>query len=279
MSPTNVPVQIPLLRWTPLVYRFILRVTRRHGLFTIARHHVRRFPLGQTIETPGGGRLFIPPDPHFFGFLTGLHEEHITRALRDVIEPGSLCIDVGANIGYFSVMMSALAGPEGCVYAFEPESSNYNTLQSNATSVDRRSVPLLTRQAAISDTCGYVAIVHGGESTLHQVSMSTGSDSDGDRVPAISLDSLIGEIPDKKIKLLKIDVEGHELPAIEGAKKLIASKRIEHLIIEVTPGDDAAILQELLAPHARSISCWVDRRWIDAPISSLRNRTDVWVKF
>lgn len=271
--------KVPVLRWTPVFYRILLRVTRRHGLFTIARSHVRRYPEGQVIETRGGGRMYIPPDPHFIGFLTGLHEEHVLRVMRDVIDPGSLCFDVGANIGYFTVMMSALAGPTGCVHAFEPEEANFGLLRLNASLATLNEAPVIARNEAVSDECGFVSLVDGGESTLHQVFKRADVPSPGVLTKATTLDSMMGEIGSRKIRLLKVDVEGHELSVITGAEKLFDSRAIENLIIEVTPGSDAARLEELIRPHARTIRVWSCGEWVETPMSSLRSRTDVWVRF
>jgi hypothetical protein len=89
----------PTLRFSTALYRAALRLTRRHGFFTIARAHVRLFPQGQFVVLPTGARLFVPPDSHFFGFVLGTHEKHITKIFRRFIRPGDVCIDVGANIG------------------------------------------------------------------------------------------------------------------------------------------------------------------------------------
>jgi len=270
----------PHLKLEPILYRALLRVTRRHGMFTIARNHVRRHPLGQIFTPPAGGRMFIPPDPHFIGFLTGLHEEHITQLLRKVIEPGSLCLDVGANIGYFSVMMSALSGSPGCVYAFEPERGNFSILEGNSKLVNPEAAPIIARKVAISDECGLIHLVAGEESTLHQVTKAPPTESSAiPAIPSISIDSLSDEIGDRIVTLLKIDVEGHELPAILGARNLIQSRRIKNIVIEVTPGEDASRLEPLLSKNARLVRIWEGGRWIERPLSGIQSRTDVWVQF
>ncbi len=271
--------EVPFLRWTPVFYRALLRLTKRHGMFTIARNHVRRYPKGQKILTPAGGCMFIPADPHFIGFLTGVHEEHITHALREIVEPGSLCLDVGANIGYFTVMMSSLSGETGIVYAFEPESRNFELLTANASLAGKSAAPIIARNVAISDEAGSVNLIAGDESTLHQVFNAGMEPSHGTSIAAISLDSILAEIGERKVKVLKVDVEGHELPAIIGAHQLISSRAVENLIIEVTPGEDASRLEQLIAPYARSIRVWLYGQWTEMPITSLPTRTDVWIRF
>lgn len=222
--------------------------------------------------------MFIPPDPHFIGFLTGLHEEHITEILRTVIKPGSVCVDVGANIGYFTVMMSKLSGTTGRVYAFEPEPGNFSVLSTNARMATKEGAPIITRNEAISDTFGFVNLVPGEESTLHSVSKSTAGEH-SNSIRSTPIDSLVKELQNEKVTLIKIDVEGHELSAILGALDLIRSRIVENLVIEVTPGEDAEQLDALLTPNARTVRSWVNGDWVQARISDLRTRTDVWVQF
>src|SRR5689334_7304312 len=86
-------------------YRTILRITRKRGLFTLARLNAKLFSSGQIIAAPAGAKLFVPSDPHFFGFVLGTHESHVAEILIRYLQPGDACIDVGANIGYFSAVM------------------------------------------------------------------------------------------------------------------------------------------------------------------------------
>ena len=61
----------------------------------------------------------------------GIWEPQETRFLLDTLRPGDVFVDVGANIGYFSLLASRLVGPAGTVLAFEPEAANYALLEAN----------------------------------------------------------------------------------------------------------------------------------------------------
>ena len=76
---------------------------------TLSHLNARLFPRGHLIRLDTGCDMFIPPDPHFFGYVVG-HEAHITRLIEEVVGEGDTCVDVGANIGYFSLMMAARCG-------------------------------------------------------------------------------------------------------------------------------------------------------------------------
>src|SRR5262245_27347464 len=94
----------------PGIYRAAMRATRRRGSITLGRINAKLFPDGQTITKPTGEPFYLPPDPHFFGYLIG-HETHIGDVIDRLVEPGDIVLDIGANIGYFAVQMVHRAGP------------------------------------------------------------------------------------------------------------------------------------------------------------------------
>jgi hypothetical protein len=96
--------------------------------------------------------MFIPGDPHFFGFLTGLHERHITELLTRRVSRGATCVDVGANIGYFSAIMACLAGPQGRVVAYEPVPENFEVLKVNVKIAGACGNNIVPVNAAVSDS-------------------------------------------------------------------------------------------------------------------------------
>lgn len=264
----------------PKIYRTLLRLTRRHGLFTLARNHCRLFRQGQIVRLPLGGDLFIPPDPHFFGFLTGLHEEHISRLLVECVPAGATCIDVGANIGYFTALMASRAGSSGQIYSFEPVPENFLLLKANAElNSSRFGAQISVINAAVSDEPGELRIERGAESTLHSVQKVVVPVPGTELIPAVTLDSLISSLNGREISILKIDVEGHEGPVVRGAAELLSGKRVKNLIIEVTPGKDALELAETLGEFETEVRVWSDRAWRRIPVDRISARTDVWARF
>jgi FkbM family methyltransferase len=63
--------------------------------------------------------------------VSGVWEPHVTAAFRDLLSPGDICVDIGANAGYFTLLASKLVGPAGHVYALEPAPSTYAMLCAN----------------------------------------------------------------------------------------------------------------------------------------------------
>ncbi len=268
----------PRLNWLPRLYSCLLRASQRHGLFTLARNHVRWFPHGQIVPLPLGGVIYLPPDPHFFGFLTGLHEPHITGLLQQHVHPGALCIDVGANIGYFTLMMARLVGTRGQVIAYEPVPENFAVLRFNADLALQDCARVSTVHAAVSDSSEPMRIVRKSESTLHEVK-KTQSET-GDSIRAVTLDAETHRWGENTvIDFLKIDVEGFEEEVIAGARRILSSGMIRNLVVEVTPGNSAGSLDHLFRDLGAMPVAWLDRKWQSVRLEGLPYRTDVWICF
>lgn len=279
-KPANLS-QPPRLALLPRLYRLILTVTRKHGLFTLARLHHRIFKDGQIIKLPGGAWLYIPPDPHYFGFLSCIHEDHVRKVIEKHLSPGDTCFDVGANIGYFAAMMAKQVGETGRIFAFEPVPETYEILSVNAGIAGASSLKIVPIQAAVSASDGELAIQRNEHSTLNQVSaLKDANGSAFDRVPAYSLVSALSRFGcTEAISLLKVDVEGHELAVLEGARSLFREGRIRRMIIEVTPGADALAIGRLFTECGARWSCWLNGEWRSLPLAELPTRTDVLVEF
>jgi FkbM family methyltransferase len=266
-------------RLLPLAYRALLTLTRRHGLFTLARLHHRLWAGEQRVGIPGGSELLIPPDEHYFGFLSGMHEPHIARLIAQQVRAGDTCMDVGANIGYFAMMMAARCGGSGRVYAFEPVPDTFELLEKNAALASTHRWHLLPQRKAISNVAGEVSLLRQEHSTLNQVSLSPVTNETTEKLPSITLDAFTQDKGIEDIRLLKVDVEGHELPVLQGALNLLRHHRVKHLVIEVTPGEQAKGVSLMLTEIGARCYCWVDSTWREQSAESLTTRTDVWAEF
>lgn len=272
---------LPRHRFLPRLYRFILTLSRKHGLFTLCRFHHRWFGGDQYVDIPGGSRLFIPGDPHYFGFLSGVHEAHVAETIASSVKPGDVCVDIGANIGYFAMIMARAAGTAGTVFAFEPVPDTFAALRTNAVLAKADSLNLLPQHAAISAQEGELVIERQVHSTENQVRTAVSDlDSPDSRVKCVTLERFLDRQQVRgQIALLKIDVEGHEAAVMEGALPVLKSGQVRKMIIEVTPGDDAARLDRMLAECSAKTLVWTEGAWQDVPVRNLQNRTDVLALF
>jgi len=169
------------------------------------------------------------------------------RFVSKVLQPGDWFIDVGANIGVFSLIGASRCGPFGRIFAFEPNPVMAKLLRESAALNwvhDRVSVC----QVAISGSVGkkklHVIENRAGDSRLAAEAIDGGYDSQGAfaksreylaeqyaiEVECNTLDNLFSiDVP---IKLMKIDAEGHEAEVLAGAERLLKAKAFDHIMVE-----------------------------------------------
>jgi FkbM family methyltransferase len=139
-------------------------------------------------------------------------------SLRPLVPSGSAVVDVGANIGFFSLSFARWVGPEGRVIAIEPEARNISSLRRRVARAGVSQV-VTCIHAAAADRPGQVRLAlnpgHPGDHHLAEI---------GEPVAAVTLDELtIGE--PRPVTLVKIDVQGAESMVLAGTSRLIAQHR------------------------------------------------------
>jgi FkbM family methyltransferase len=150
---------------------------------------------------------------------SGDYEPHLTAVFRRFCRPGMTVIDVGANIGYYSMLASDLVGPSGKVIAIEPNSENCRLLLSTMRLQERRNISLLPVACDKQTGWAYYSSHIGSNGSL--VDDDNLLSSPGTVVPTFRLDDLV----DEPVGLLKMDVEGAEARVVAGAQKLIERHR------------------------------------------------------
>jgi FkbM family methyltransferase len=147
----------------------------------------------------------------------GEYSEGEVDVFRKVLRPGDVAIDVGANIGAFTVPMANLVGPSGLVYAFEASMANVVLLTENVRQNHCADLVKIMPCAA-SDKDGTLKV--DKQSALHAYSRKDINEGEFE-VQCVAIDSLF--LP--RCKLIKIDVDGHELQVLNGAVETIARCR------------------------------------------------------
>lgn len=146
---------------------------------------------------------------------------------------GGTILDVGANIGVFTVACARAARGNGQVIALEPSPATFAKLRVTCARLGLRNVEL--RQIAAADENGRSRFVAAGIHELRQHLADARADGTGRpiEVETRRLDDVCGDrVPD--VTLLKVDVEGHEVQVLSGASRILANGRV-HLIVEVNP--------------------------------------------
>ena len=212
--------------------RFVFERFRRPALWWLFRTYGTEFALAPA--GPAGNRFRMWLDPAAYSdFIFGTYESNCAQKLIENLRQGSVCVDVGANLGYFSILMSRLVGEEGQIFAFEPMPDTYEILCKNINL--NHICNTKTVRAALSHESGSVRLFTGPSERLSKTASMVGYRLEGDRratvVPSIRLDDYfvgLKRLPD----LIKMDVEGAEASVLNGARNTIAQGR-PILLVEI----------------------------------------------
>lgn len=152
------------------------------------------------------------------GYWLGSYELNKRLAFERLVKPGSVVYDIGANVGYFSLLASVLVGSEGQVVAFEPLPRNVRYLQRHVQINHLENVRII--EAAVADHDGQAAFNLGPSSAMGHLA------SDGDvKVQMVSLDTLLADGQLDPPDVIKLDVEGAEYEALRGGRDLLEAHR------------------------------------------------------
>jgi len=159
-----------------------------------------------------------------------LEKDPELRVVRYLVKPGDTVIDIGANVGVYSKILSGLVGPDGHVYSIEPfpptfEILCYNVRKSRLDNVEPINVAVSDSQAVVTMSLPYDS---SGAETHYRASIVTDSEKKGKtettNVLATTIDSRFLSTSGT-ISFIKCDVEGHELACIKGAAKFLAQSQ------------------------------------------------------
>lgn len=203
---------------------------------TTSKQFLFRYLVGQLLAYSGVGtlisfqtlhyRLYLTKSPVamvLFGDPTNERDEEVL--LERLVQVGDTVVDVGANIGTFTLKAASLVGEYGAVHAIEahPRTAEYlkrNIIRNGFSQVTVRAV-------AVSDESGRVMFSH---ETYDDVNHVTDVNHTGISVSATRLDDIEALADIDHVRCIKIDVEGYELPALRGAARIL--ERTDYVIFE-----------------------------------------------
>jgi len=154
-------------------------------------------------------------------YLMGFYDELPTiQGYAPYVPPGSVTIDVGANVGAHTLSLSLMVGPHGQVHAYEPRVSIVQRLKANLALNQAKNV--IVHALGVGQKQGQIPF-NEESSDFNQGTGHFDPDSKV-LIPIISLDEDLGRI-EGRISFIKIDVEGYELQVIRGAREILAKHR------------------------------------------------------
>lgn len=197
------------------LFRTLARVSADTRLGKILRRPLALLPRNTTVRVLSGplkGKKWIV-GRGVHGFWLGTYEEQMQRAVAAAVRPGTVFFDVGANVGYYTLLASVLVGADGRVVAFEPDAQNAARLREHVRINGADNVTIV--EAAADDVSGTAPFARdpGGAGGALAASGSA-------RVRTVTLDEAIAAgLPAPAY--MKIDVEGAELRVLSGAARLL----------------------------------------------------------
>jgi FkbM family methyltransferase len=196
-------------------------------------------PESAIVRTAWGDRLRVDPQK-FIGaylYMRGVHELLVCETLFRLAELNETCVDIGANIGAMTSVLSLKVGSNGRVISFEPHPELFGKLTENVQLMDRAGI--VPVNAAVSSSSGDFLLVEGPAFGSNDGTASVRSKADGFsiRVRSVALDDFLSG---QRCGVWKVDVEGHENEVFAGAKEQLDGAMVRDVVFETTsafPGE------------------------------------------
>ena len=209
----------------------------------------RIVPGAVVFDWVNGSKFLVKPGETGLtgNIYTGLHEFADMAFLLHVLREDDLFIDVGANVGSYSILACAAIGARG--YAFEPVPQTHSRLVDNLrlNHIEER---VKHPNIGIGDEAGSLIFTADGDTVNHALAAGESSQNTVN-VEMATLDSILA---DESPSLIKIDVEGFETPALKGAEMTLSKDSLHSVIMELNGsgdryGFDEMLIMEMMFDH------------------------------
>ncbi len=179
-----------------------------------------------------GHRMYLDRDDSMALSINGVYEPEETRIVMEHVKPGDVVLDIGANIGYYTLILADLAGPNGKVYAFEPDPESFRLLGKNIHENNYENVELVPK--AVSDQNREINLYRDRFNNLDHRIFAQSGECEVVKIEAIRLDDYFPR-DFGPICFIKMDIQGAEGYAIEGMRKLLDSSKSVKIVTEFWP--------------------------------------------
>ena len=163
-----------------------------------------------------------------YPFFKRRQDKHEIALMNQYIRKGDVVLDIGANIGFYTKILSGLVGENGKVYAFEPDKTNYSHLIRNAVHLQN----VEFHNKAVSDKSGSITLFHSDLLNVDHKTYATNDYTSTSEIECVALDDLI---PEQKVDFIKIDIQGYEYFAFQGMTKIFEKNHHLKIIAELYP--------------------------------------------
>jgi FkbM family methyltransferase len=217
------------------------------GVYWSIVHRLYKLPKGRLILTPIVNALkpnFLIIQDHKFYIdksdttisqeliLSGKWEEYETELFKKYAKKDDVVLDIGAHIGYYTLIAARIVGDKGKVYAFEPDPKNFKILKRNVEENGYKNIILVNK--ALSNKSGRIKLFINKENTGDHRIYDLKNEREFISIQAITLDDFFKKRA-KKVDLIKMDIQGAEVRAFKGGNRLIKENMSIKILTEFWP--------------------------------------------
>jgi FkbM family methyltransferase len=224
------------------LYAKIIKLLSGHGIGDIRLirtfHNFIISHLKSNFAVIHGHKMFLDTNDSLNLSMTRVYEPGTTSLVEKYVKKGDMVLDIGANIGYYTLLFAKLVGEEGRVFAFEPDVDNFILLRKNVELNGYKNV--LIEQKAVSDRNErinlYLSQNNAGVRRIFKLNDDKCKYKTDriDEVNAIRLDDYFKNYSNR-IDFIKIDVEGAEWAVVRGMQKLLCLNKGVKVVTEFWP--------------------------------------------
>lgn len=218
------------------IYKSLRTLLLGHGLlklYPVRAIHILIFShLKSNLVEAQGHKMFLDSKDSLRLSIYGVHEPFETELVKKEIRDGDVVLDIGANIGYYTLIFAKLVGEKGNVFAFEPDPTNFALLKKNVEINGYQNVILV--QKAVSNKTEKTRLYLSEDNKADHKIYDAHDGRQSIEIEAIRLDDYFKDY-DGRIDFIKMDIEGAEASALQGALNLLKKNKNVKLVTEFWP--------------------------------------------
>jgi len=182
------------------------------------------------------GKMFLHPNDAFRLSIYGIHSKIDFEIFQKYVKKGDNVLDIGANIGYFTLMLAKLVGPTGKVFAFEPDPRNISLLKKNIETNGYQNVVVVPKAVSnVNEKCTlFTSQSTFGQNRIYEPKKTKNQEYVPIESETIFLDNFfMNNEKIENISFVKIDVEGAEKYVLEGMKNILSLNKNIKIFSEI----------------------------------------------
>ena len=178
-----------------------------------------------------GNKIYLDKSDSLF-LSSSMHEKTIVNLVKNEIKEGDVVLDIGAHIGYYTVLFAKLVGPKGKVISFEASPTNFEILKKNVSVNGYQNVILNNK--AVSDKNGKLTLYITGETSTQNFLFKPEKTKETIEIDTITLDEYFRDFKEK-INFMKIDIAGAEPRAFKEMNSILSNNDSLKIVQEWWP--------------------------------------------